>query len=337
MASKLAVGAGVVIGLALVALGGNAWFQHLESTRLATVAASPETACVEGSGLPPGFPTGRHAGMMHVQGGTFTPGTTAGYPDERPNGTATLRDFWMDRTEVTNAQFAEFVAATGYVTQAEREGAAAVFRAPPKGAPAGTPWWHFVEGANWQHPEGPDSSIADLPHQPVVHVTLADARAYASWLGRALPTEAEWEWAARGNGQAENLDFEPRSADGRPEANYWQGIFPAVNAADDGYAGRAPVGCYPANGWGLHDMIGNVWEWTEDPYTGARQAHGHGRPDDEWQGLERHSNAPVHVIKGGSYLCADNYCSRYRSTSRHPHEVDLGTSHVGFRTVLRSP
>ncbi len=336
MAPKLAIGATAVAGVAVLAWAGHAWLQHLHEVRLATAASSPMLACTEGNGLPPGFPAVRHAGMVHVAGGSFTPGTLAGYPDERPNGSATLRAFWIDRTEVTNAQFAQFVAATGYVTEAEREGGAAVFRAPPPKAPAGTPWWHYVAGANWQQPEGPNSHVADRQHHPVVHVTLADARAYAQWLGRSLPTEAEWEWAARGQGQPEGVNDEPRNPDGRPEANYWQGVFPAVNAADDGYAERAPVGCFPANSWGLHDMIGNVWEWTEDTYTGARQAHGHGRPYDEWQGLQRSTTAPVHVIKGGSYLCADNYCSRYRSTSRHPHEVDLGTSHIGFRTVLRA-
>ena len=273
-----------------------------------------------------------HGEMVRIPAGEFAPGSHAGYPDEQSSGKVRVAAFWMDRTEVTNAQFAAFVKATAYITQAEREGGAAVFRAPARHEPIrGNSWWTYVKGANWRHPEGPASKLDRRDQQPVVLVTLADALAYARWKGRDLPTEAEWEWAARGGGSGEQVEREPRSADGRTHANYWQGLFPSVNTNEDGHAAQAPVGCYPANGYGLHDMIGNVWEWTKDSYTGARQAHGNGEPD----AAAPPRPSELGVIKGGSFLCAANYCQRYRAAARHPQERTLGVSHVGFRTVSR--
>lgn len=313
-----------------------AWSTHAPAQAAAVApAASPlgnSDHCARHSGLPEGFGRDAHAGMLAVPGGRFEPGSHQGYADERPAGTVTVAPFWMDRTEVTNAQFAAFVRATGHVTQAEREGAAVVFRAPPRGRlVADNAWWVYTRGAQWRHPEGPGSDLRGRQNQPVVHVALADAQAYARWLGRELPTEAQWEWAARGGGDPERLEREPRTADGQSLANYWQGSFPDLNTRDDGFAERAPAGCYAANGYGLHDMIGNVWEWTRDPYRGPRQPHGNGDPA---QTTPRAGAAGLPmVIKGGSFLCAADYCVRYRAAARHPQEPDLGVAHVGFRTV----
>lgn len=300
---------------------------------------SADPLCVGGVGLPAGFAPGDLAGMVHLPAGQIQLGSLAGYPDERPaGGPVRVPAFWMDRTEVTNAQFARFVEATGYVTEAEREGAAAVFRPlPPGKAPQRDgEWWHWVKGANWRQPEGPASAVRAQPNEPVVMVTYQDAMVYARWLGRDLPTEAEWEYAAAGGGSPELIDREPRDVKGRTVANYWQGVFPDINVKEDGYAALAPVGCYAANGFGLVDMIGNVWEFTRDPYTGAHQEHGNGdiRPSLVEAGALTRSGAPL-VIKGGSFLCASNYCQRYRAAARHPHEADMATSHVGFRTVFR--
>jgi formylglycine-generating enzyme len=199
-------------------------------------------------------------------------------------------------------------------------------------------WWQYVKGANWREPEGPGSTVAGRENHPVVHVAYEDALAYARWLGRDLPTEAQWEFAARG-GKIDEQDWMSAYApDGTAIANTWQGVFPVYNSAEDGYAGTAPVGCFKPNGYGLYDMIGNVWEWTSDWYRA-----GHAKepavnpmgPDLVQVGLVA-GQAPSKVIKGGSYLCAHNYCARYRPTSRQPQEVDLSTGHVGFRTVVNA-
>jgi formylglycine-generating enzyme required for sulfatase activity len=267
--------------------------------------------------------------MVHLAGGEFVPGSARGYREERPGGPVRVGAFWIDRTEVTNAQFAAFVGATGHRTAAERAGASAVFRVPEGvDRERENAWWRPVTGASWRHPEGPASDVATRAHHPVVHVALADALAYARWLGRDLPTEAEWEYAARAGGAVED-DSEPRDAGG-PIANYWQGAFPDGNTVEDGFLGTAPVGCFKAVG-GLHDMIGNVWEWTTDDYRSwsDRTANCHGPGSG--------TTAREGVIKGGSYLCAPGYCVRFRAAARHPQELDVPTSHLGFRTVLRDP
>lgn len=305
----------------------------------ATAGALPAPArlCGTYDGMPVGFARDPHAGMLKIPDGNFELGSNREYPDERPAGRVRVASFWMDRTEVTNAQFASFVAATGYVTQAEREGASAVFRALPPGKKTTHPneWWHWVRDASWRHPQGPGSGLRGLENEPVVHVTYADAMAYAKWLGHDLPTEAEWEYAASGGGKPELLDREPRDAGGKPLANFWQGVFPDINTREDGYAGLAPAGCFPPNGFGLFDMIGNAWELTRDVYEGPRQPHANGDP----AGARADAGAPRSgerlVIKGGSFLCSADYCMRYRAAAREAQEADVAASHVGFRTVLR--
>ena len=282
--------------------------------------------CAAYDGLPLGWPALAHAGMRPIAGGEFAPGSTRGYPDERPAAPSRLHAFWIDRTEVTNAQFAAFVAATGYVTEAERGGGAAVFglHASPAAGATVNRWWRLDAGANWRHPEGVGSRIDGRAHEPVVAVTYADAEAYARWLGHRLPTEAEWEWAAKAGLDNAQSDAGLRGADGEAGANFWQGLFPVDDRGDDGYAGRAPVGCFAANARGLHDMVGNVWEWTTDAYRDRAQ--------DPAAAAVLPADAP-RVIKGGSFLCAENYCVRARASSRQPQDIDLGADHIGFRTV----
>lgn len=306
-------------------------------------ALGSESLCASADGLPEGWGTDVRAGMVRVPDGEFVFGSTRGYPDERP-ATAhreAVRGFWIDSTEVTNAQFGSFVRATGYVTQAEREGAAAVFHRPDQAELDARPyaWWRYVRGANWRQPGGPavdgTAPAGPPPNLPVTMITRADALAYARWLGRDLPTEAEWEYAAKGGRDDAALDDAPVDGNGRPTANFWQGPFPLADAAQDGHAGLAPVGCYAANAFGLYDTIGNAWEWTKDPYTGARQPHANGDTSAVAAAAgARRANEPA-VIKGGSFLCSPSYCVRYRAAARESQEADLGASHIGFRTVLR--
>jgi len=291
--------------------------------------------CEQYSGLPAAWRKSPHAGMRHVPGGVFTPGSTHGYREERPAGPVRVAPFWIDRTEVTNAQFSAFVEATGYRTVAEESGASAVFFVPTE-ADRGkeNAWWRRTPGADWHHPEGPGSDITRRANHPVVHVTLADALAYARWLGRDLPTEAEWEWAARSGSAGDDPDGEPRDATGFL-ANYWQGDFPSGNTVEDGFFGTAPVGCFRANARGLHDMIGNVWEWTVDAYGASTER---APPNAACHGAKADGTPATTVaIKGGSHLCAPTYCVRFRAAARHPQETDVPTSHIGFRTVLRAP
>ena len=221
----------------------------------------------------------------------------------------------ISKTEITNAQFTTFVAETGYVTDAEKlddpnKGGGAVFVVPS--AP-GQPWWAYARDANWRHPDGADSSIDGKDHDPVVQISYRDAVAYAQWAGGRLPTEQEWAYAAAAGSTSKYVWGDSKTIDGKEQANTWQGMFPVENTEDDGYLRRAPVGCFDANDFGLYDMIGNVWEWTASPY----------RQD----GL--HQN----IIKGGSFLCADNYCQRYTVPAREKHEIDFSTNHIGFRIV----
>ncbi len=257
--------------------------------------------------------------MRWVPAGRFIIGENARYPEEGPPRSLNMPGFWIDAHELTNAEFAAFVKATGYKTMAERAPpetpqtppemrvpGSAVFAAPSPDDPR---WWRWAIGAEWRHPSGPGESIAGKDSSPVVHIAYEDAEAYARWAGKSLPSEAQWEYAARG-GQAPSP--EPVAAGGRATANYYQGVFPVRDLGLDGFRGRAPVGCFPPNGFGLYDMIGNVWEWTNEP--------GGPQPD-------------MHVIKGGSYLCAGNYCARYRPAARQFQERGLGTDHIGVRFV----
>ena len=299
--------------------------------------------------------------MVWIPGGTFLMGSDHDYPEEAPAHPVSVRGFWMDRHAVTNAQFARFVGRTRYTTVAERpadpadypdarpdllQPASSVFRQPAQRVDLRNPynWWTYVPGADWRHPQSPGASIKKKPDHPVVHVAWADVEAYARWAGKELPTEAEWEFAARGGlDGAEFAWGDQLNPDGRWMANTWQGEFPVENLELDGYAGTAPVGSFPANGFGLHDMIGNVWEWTSDWYQGHGEiAHTcctviDPRGGDREQSRDPRDPAaiPRRVMKGGSHLCAPNYCRRYRPAARMAQAVDTSTSHLGFRCIVR--
>ncbi len=277
-------------------------------------------------------------GVVYIPAGGFIMGSDAHYAEEGPQEKVEVVAFDIDRFEVTNAQFEQFIAETGYVTSAER---ATELGFPVNGSAVfDHSTWSFVEGASWRHPEGPGSSINGKNHDPVVQVSLEDAQAYADWAGRTLPTEAQWEYAARGglNG-AEYAWGSSLTPGGNYLANTWQGLFPIADTGADGHTGRAEVGCYAANGYGLYDMIGNVWEWTEDPYY---PDHRFGKEltfdaRERPAGFDpRQPGVPVGVIKGGSFLCAPNGCRRYRPAARHAQDTGLGTNHIGFRTVSRT-
>lgn len=305
--------------------------------------------CASYSGLPED--EGPQSGMVRIAGGTFTMGNDEGWPEERPAHRVTVSAFWIDRHEVTNAQFARFVAATGYRTVAER-GLDPAERPdlPPELLVPGSmvfdrdgatgPGWSYRTGASWRHPSGPGSSIDGLPNRPVVQVAYEDALAYARWLERDLPTEAEWEFAARGGLDGAtyawgNDYYDPALG---WQANSWQGPFPGHDEGLDGFGGLAPVGCYPANGYDLLDMTGNVWEYVRDWYVpghpAATQLDPTG-PDLALASRLAGPGGPSVVIKGGSWLCAPTFCARYRPSARQAQELGLGTNHVGFRTVLR--
>ena len=288
-------------------------------------------------------------GMVELAGGSFRMGSERFYPEERPVRVMEVDRFWIDRDPVTVRQFRRFVKATGYVTVAERDPSAedypdadpelllpgsAVFHrtAGPVDLDDVRSWWSYVPGANWDRPEGPDSRTYDRANHPVVHVAYEDAQAYAQWAGKALPTEAEWEFAARGGLDGATFSWgDELMPGGRPVGNWWQGEFPWQNLMLDGWERTSPVGTYPANGYGLHDMCGNVWEWTcssfnQDTSDETRSpccVGGH---------RERH---PRRVIKGGSHLCAPNYCLRFRPAARQGETIDTSTSHIGFRCVVR--
>ncbi|MEZ5938250.1 MAG: SUMF1/EgtB/PvdO family nonheme iron enzyme [Hyphomonadaceae bacterium] len=263
-----------------------------------------------------GMGADRIGAFVAIPEGGFTKGAHAIYPEEAPDMSLRMSGFRIQVNEVTNAQFADFVADTGYVTDAERTsasddpaGGSSVFYLPERDKRIGE--WKLVRGATWRTPEGPDSSIEGRDNYPVVHVSLFDARAYAAWAGGRLPTEEEWEYAAAtGLRDPDNILSGAVGENGEPIANTWQGLFPVDNTHQDGFVGAAPVGCFPADRHGLSDMIGNVWEWTDTPYGPG-----------------------THTIKGGSYLCAENFCRRYRTAARQPQEDDFSSNHIGFRII----
>ena len=300
--------------------------------------------------------SGAGVDMRFVPGGVFTMGSDRHYADEAPARRVRVDPFWMDRAPVTNGAFKRFVDATGYVTFAEKAPSAAdypdapphmlragsaVFIKPPRPVTTRDPsqWWSFEFGANWRHPTGATSSIDRLMDHPVVHVVHEDALAYAAWAGKRLPTEAEWEFAARGGlddaDYAWGAEFEP---EGRPRANYWHGLFPWQDLKPSKGARTTPVTAFEANAYGLYDLIGNVWELTDDWY-----AHGHQpnpspcRVSENPRGPRRGDldpgPGPRKVMKGGSHMCAPNYCQRYRPAARYPQALDTSTTHVGFRCV----
>ena len=303
--------------------------------------------------------------MAAIPGGTFRMGSDRHYPDEAPVHRVTVAPFRMDRTTVTNRQFRAFVQATGYVTEAEippdplhypgalphmLKPGSLVFTPPPYPVDLRdwSQWWRFEPGANWRRPYGRGKATHGLDEHPVVHIAWRDAEAYAAWAGKELPTEAEWEYAARGG--LDGAEFAWGDAfmpGGKYMANTWQGAFPHENLALDGHARTSPVGFYPPNAYGLYDMIGNVWEWTADWYAARHEADTRNAcciPHNPRGGHEAGSydqrvpaaGIPRKVLKGGSYLCAPNYCRRYRPAARHAQPVDSGMSHVGFRCVIRA-
>ncbi len=304
------------------------------------------------------------AGMIHIPGGTFRMGSDNHYPEEAPAHSVTVSDFWMDATPVTNRQFSAFVEATGHVTVAEiapraedypgalphmLKAGSLMFSPPsrPVDLRDFSQWWTFQFTASWRKPYGSGSSIKGLDDHPVVHVAYSDAEAYAAFVGKTLPTEAEWEFAAKGG--RENSEFawgDELLPGGRHMANIWQGGFPTQNTKEDGWARTSPVGFYPANGYGLFDMIGNVWEWTSDfwstthagdaPKACCVPQNPRGGPEgDSYDVRQPEIRIPRKVLKGGSHLCAPNYCRRYRPAARHAEPVDTSTSHMGFRCAIR--
>ncbi|RYE19259.1 MAG: formylglycine-generating enzyme family protein, partial [Sphingobacteriales bacterium] len=326
------------------------------------------------SNLPPRFPgsavqnnitdaDSSHNGMVHIPGGTYMMGgdNDQASPDEYPKHKVAVHEFWMDVTEVTNAQFEKFVKATGYITTAERKpdwneikkqlppetpepdksmliAASLVFRSPGKQVDLNDygQWWEWKPGASWKHPQGPGTSIKRKENYPVVHISWYDAQAYCKWAGKRLPTEAEWEWASRGglNNNIYPWGNEPVNA-GKAKANSWQGDFPVKNTLKDKFYNSAPVRSFAPNGYHLYDMAGNVWEWCSDYYhrdyyKSSPQNDPQGPPDsfdpDEPYAKKR-------VIRGGSFLCNDSYCSGYRTARRMKTTEDSGMEHLGFRCV----
>jgi formylglycine-generating enzyme len=309
-------------------------------------------------------PAPQRQGMIQISAGIFRMGSNDHYPEEAPVHRMSVSSFWIDVTPVTNHDFRKFVNATGYVTFAEMvpdaedypgalphmlKAGSLVFTPPKKAVDLRdwSQWWRFKFGANWRRPYGPRSSISGLDDHPVVHISYRDAEAYARWAGKDLPTEAEWEFAARGGLDGAEFawgdEFMPG---GRHMANTWQGDFPCRNRNEDCFERTSPVTAFPANGYGVHDMIGNVWEWTSDWYSPKHEAdvskaccipenpRGATR-DQSHDPCQPHIKIPRKVIKGGSHLCAPNYCRRYRPAARHAEAVDTSTSHLGFRCIVR--
>ena len=330
------------------------------SNGVATTGRSPELRSVGDEAR-----TIQHPDMIPIPRGTFLMGSDRHYPEEASVHRVTVDAFWIDRTPVTNRAFRRFVNATGYVTVAERKPdgkdypgalphmlrAGSLVFTPPKHAVNTrdwSQWWAFKFGANWHRPYGPRSSITGLDDHPVVHVAYPDVEAYATWAGKALPTEAEWEFAARGGLDAAEFAWGDEFAPGsRQMANTWQGVFPHENLKADGYERTSPVAAFPPNGYGVYDMIGNVWEWTADWWSAEHEADAPkaccipenprgGGEDGSYDACQPQIRIPRKVLKGGSHLCAPNYCRRYRPAARHAEPIDTSTSHVGFRCVVRA-
>jgi len=305
--------------------------------------------------------------MVFIPGGKFLMGSEKFYPEEKPVHQVTVDGFWIDKYTVTNREFKDFTVETNYVTVAERP-------LDPKDYPGAKPellvpgalvfkksdrpvnlkdyfnWWQWVPGASWRHPYGPGSNLSGLRDHPVVHIAYEDAEAYAKWAGKELPTEAEWEFAARGG--LEEMDFTWGNEDMQltnPMANTWQGEFPHQNLLIDKFEGTSPVGSFAPNGFGLYDMAGNVWEWTSDWYVARLDesankvkscctTHINPRvisPEQSYDSCQPQIRIPRKVIKGGSHICAPNYCLRYRPAARQPQMIDTGMSHLGFRCIIR--
>ncbi|WP_233496655.1 formylglycine-generating enzyme family protein [Mucilaginibacter hurinus] len=330
-----------------------------------------KACCVD---IPPRFPTAvtqdkfavadsSNSGMVYIKGGTYQMGgdNSQASPDEYPKHKVTVDDFWMDETEVTNAQFMKFVKATGYITTAERKpdweeikkqlppgtekpdesmliAASLVFKSPGRNVDLNDygQWWEWKAGASWQRPQGPGSSIKGKENYPAVHISWYDAQAYCKWAGKRLPTEAEWEWAARGKLTNNIYPWGNESVNtGAPKANSWQGDFPEKNTLKDKFYYSAPVKSFAPNGYQLYDMAGNVWEWCSDyyrpDYYKASLADNPQGPESSYDPEEPY--AKKRVIRGGSFLCNDSYCSGYRVARRMKTTEDSGMEHLGFRCV----
>jgi formylglycine-generating enzyme required for sulfatase activity len=301
--------------------------------------------------------------MIWIEDGVFTMGSNDHYPEEAPTHKVKINGFWIDKFLVTNAQFQKFVKATDYVTFAERpanpddypgadltllQPSSIVFEKPtqPVDKTNHYNWWRYVVGANWRHPEGKGSSIKQRMNHPVVHIAYEDALAYSQWVKKDLPTEAEWEFAAKG--RLENVEFawgNELHPKGKMMANTWQGEFPVENLCQDGYERTSPVASFPPNGYGLYDMIGNIWEWTTDWYQKHEQIKKSpcctldnprgGNAESSFDPQMPDIKIPRKVTKGGSFLCAPSYCRRYRPAARMPQAIDTSTCHLGFRCIVR--
>ncbi len=301
--------------------------------------------------------------MIWIEGGLFTMGSNDHYPEEAPTHKVKVNGFWIDKFLVTNAQFQKFVKATGYITFAERpanqndypgadlnllQPSSIVFEKPtqPVDKTNHYNWWRYVVGANWRHPEGKGSSIKDRMNHPVVHIVFEDALAYSQWAKKDLPTEAQWEFAARGG--LENAEFawgDELHPQGKMLANTWQGEFPMENLCQDGFERTSPVGSFPPNGYGLYDMIGNTWEWTTDWYQTHDQIKKSpcctldnprgGTFESSFDPQMPEIKIPRKVTKGGSFLCAPSYCRRYRPAARMAQAIDTSTCHLGFRCIVK--
>ena len=306
--------------------------------------------------------------MVFIAGGSFMMGSDKFYSEEKPVHNVTVDSFWMDKCPVTNKEFSDFVSATDHITIAERPLNPADFPTVPKEnlVPGSMVfkkrnesvdlknyenWWQWMKGASWKHPQGPGSSIIGLDDHPVVHIAYEDAEAYAKWAGKELPTEAEWEFAARGG--LDGMDFTWGNEDTqltKPMANTWQGEFPYQNLLIDKYEGTSPVGSFDPNGYGLFDMAGNVWEWTSDWYVPHLDESANKvktccttsvnprvtSPEYSYDPRQPQFKIPRKVVKGGSHICAPNYCLRYRPAARQPQMIDTGMTHIGFRCILRT-